>query len=92
MDCAEHEVLPHRDIPRMHGLQTPSTNPLGRSECRDRAQNQWHLAQRFGHHTRVGAKRLEQNDEWSLNRRLMKHGGLQSLSNAAPTRVSEIQR
>jgi hypothetical protein len=36
--------------------------------------------------------RLEQNDEWSPNRRLMKPGCLQSLSNAAPTRVSGIQR
>jgi transposase-like protein len=30
MDGGEHEVLPHRGIPRMHGLQTRSTNPLGR--------------------------------------------------------------
>jgi putative transposase len=37
---------------------------------------------------------LEQNDEWSLNlnRRYMQLEGLQSLSDAAPTRVSAIQR
>lgn len=38
------------------------------------------------------AMRPEQSDEWTLNWRQMQLEGLQSLSNAAPTRVSAIQR
>jgi hypothetical protein len=34
----------------------------------------------------VGAMLLEQNDEWSLNRRYMQLEGLQSLSDTAPPR------
>jgi putative transposase len=33
---------------------------------------------------------LEQNDEWSLNRRYMQLEGLQSLTENAPTRMSAI--
>jgi putative transposase len=40
----------------------------------------------------VGALLLEQNVEWSLNRRCMQLEGLQSLSDTAPTRMSAIQR
>ena len=40
----------------------------------------------------VGAMLLEQNDEWSLNRRYMQLEGLQSLSDAAPTRGPAFQR
>ena len=34
---------------------------------------------------------LEQNDEWSLNRRYMLEG-LQTLSDTAPTRLSAVAR
>ena len=40
----------------------------------------------------IGAMLLEQNDEWSLNRRYMQLEGLQSLTDTAPTRMSAIQR
>ncbi|MCE2691474.1 MAG: transposase, partial [Rubrivivax sp.] len=40
----------------------------------------------------VGAMLLEQNDEWSLNRRYMQLEGLQSLSDTDPTRVPAFQR
>jgi putative transposase len=40
----------------------------------------------------VGAMLLEQNDEWSLNRRYMQLESLQSLSDTAPTRVPAFQR
>jgi transposase InsO family protein len=40
----------------------------------------------------VGAMMLEQNDEWSLNRRYMQLEGLQTLSDTAPTRLSAVTR
>lgn len=38
----------------------------------------------------VGAMMLEQNDEWSLNRRYMQFEGLQTLSDTVPTRLSAV--
>jgi len=35
----------------------------------------------------VGAMMLEQNDEWSLNRRYMQLEGLQTVSDTVPTRL-----
>jgi putative transposase len=40
----------------------------------------------------VGAMLLEQNDEWSLNRRYMQLEGLQTLADTAPTRLPAVQR
>ena len=40
----------------------------------------------------VGAMLLEQNDEWSLNRRYMQLKGLQTLTDTAPTRLRAVQR
>ena len=38
------------------------------------------------------AMMLEQNDEWSLNRRYMQLEGLQTLSDTVPTRLSAVAR
>lgn len=40
----------------------------------------------------VSAMLLEQNDEWSLNRRYMQLEGLQTLSDTALTRLPAVQR
>lgn len=40
----------------------------------------------------VGTMMLQQNDEWSLNRRYMQLEGLQALSDTAPTRLSAVAR
>ena len=40
----------------------------------------------------VGAMMLEQNDEWSLNRRYMQLEGLQTVSDTAPTRLPAVAR
>ena len=40
----------------------------------------------------VGAMMLEQNVEWSLNRRYMQLEGLQTLCDTAPTRLSAVAR
>jgi putative transposase len=41
---------------------------------------------------RLGAMMLEQNDEWSLNRRYMRLEGLQTLSDTVPTRLPSVAR
>jgi putative transposase len=38
----------------------------------------------------VGAMMLEQNDEWSLKRRYMLLEGLQTLTDAVPTRLAAV--
>ncbi|HEX7686179.1 MAG TPA: IS256 family transposase, partial [Burkholderiaceae bacterium] len=40
----------------------------------------------------VGAMMLEQNDEWSLNRRYMTLEGLQTLSDTPRTRLPAVAR
>ncbi len=40
----------------------------------------------------VGAMMLEQNDEWSLNRRYMQLEGLQNVSDTVPTRLPAMAR
>ena len=40
----------------------------------------------------VGAMMLEQNDEWSLNRRYMQLAGLQTLCDPAPARLPAVAR
>ena len=40
----------------------------------------------------VGAMMIEQNDEWSLNRRYMQLEGLQALTDTVPTRLSAVAR
>jgi putative transposase len=40
----------------------------------------------------VGAMILEQNDEWSLNRRYMQLEGLQTVSDTVPTCPSAVAR
>jgi putative transposase len=94
MDGAEDEVLSYMNFPRAHWHQIHSTNPLERLERRDQAphQRRGHLPQRGGRHRLVGAMLLEQNDEWSLNRRYMQLEGLQTLTDTAPTRLPAVQR
>jgi len=94
MDDAETEVLSYMDFPRAHWLQIHSTNPLERLNAEiKRRTNVVGIFPNDAAITRlVGAMLLEQNDEWSLNRRYMQLEGLQSLSDTAPTRVTAIQR
>ena len=94
MDSAENEVLSYMNFPKAHWLQIHSTNPLERLNAEiKRRTNVVGIFPNDAAVTRlVGAMLLEQNDEWSLNRRYMQLEGLQSLSDTAPTRLSAIQR
>lgn len=94
MDGAEHEVLAYMDFPRAHWLQIHSTNPLERQNAEiKRRTNVVGIFPNERAVTRlVGAILLEQNDEWTLQRRYMQLEGLQALSDTAPARLSAVQR
>ena len=94
MDDAEHDVLAFMTFPKAHWTQIYSTNPLERLNADiKRRTNVVGIFPNDGAITRlVGAMMLEQNDEWSLNRRYMQLEGLQSLCDTAPTRLSAVAR
>ena len=89
MDEAEHDVLAFMTFPRVHWPQIYSTNPLERLNAEiKRGTNVVGISPNDAAIARlVGAMMVEQNDEWSLNRRHMQLEGLQTLSDTAPTRL-----
>lgn len=94
MDEAEHDVLAFMTFPRAHWTQIYSTNPLERLNAEIKRRT--NVAGIFPNDASivrlVGAMMLEQNDEWSLNRRYMQLEGLQALSDTAPTRLPAVAR
>jgi len=71
-----------------------STNPLERLNAEiKRRTNVVGIFLNAASTTRlVGAMMLEQNDEWSLNRRSLQLEALQSLSETVPARLSAVAR
>jgi putative transposase len=94
MDEAENDVLAFMTFPRAHWTQIYSTNPLERLNAEiKRRTNVVGIFPNDASITRlVGAMMLEQNDEWSLNRRYMQLEGLQTISDTVPTRLSAVAR
>jgi putative transposase len=94
MDEAENEVLAFMSFPRAHWTQIYSTNPLERlnAEIKRRTNVVGIFPNDASIVRLVGAMMLEQNDEWSLNRRYMQLEGLQTLSDTVPTRLSAVAR
>ena len=94
IEKAEHDVLAFMAFPRAHWSRIYSTNPLERLNADiKRRTNVVGIFPNDAAITRlVGAMMLEQNDEWSLNRRYMQLEGLQSLCDTAPTRLSAVAR
>jgi hypothetical protein len=94
VDDAENDVLAFMTFPRAHWTQIYSTNPLERLNAEiKRRTNVVGIFPNDASITRlVGAMMLEQNDEWSLNRRYMQFEGLQTLSDTAPTRLPAVAR
>lgn len=92
MDDAEHEVLTFMTFPKAHRTQIHSTNPLERLNAEvKRRTNVIGIFPNDGAIIRlVGAMMLEQNDEWSLQRRYMQLEGLQSLSDNQPAQLSAV--
>lgn len=91
MDAAEHDVLVYMAFPSAHRVQLRSTNPLERlnAEVKRRTNVVGIFPNERAIIRLVGAMMLEQNDEWSLQRRYMQLEGLQSLSDQ-PARLSAV--
>jgi putative transposase len=91
---AENDVLAFMMSPRAHWPQIYSTNPLERLNAEiKRRTNVVGIYPDDASITRlVGAMMLEQNDEWSLNRRYMQLEGLQTLCDTVPTRLPAVAR
>ncbi|MBA4176287.1 MAG: hypothetical protein C0505_06970 [Leptothrix sp. (in: Bacteria)] len=94
MNEAESDVLAFMTFPRAHWTQIYSTNPLEplNAEIMRRPRVVSTFPKGDSITRLVGAKTFEQNDEWPLNRRCMQLGGLQSLSDTVPTRLSAVAR
>jgi len=80
-------VLAFMTLPRAHWTQIYSTNPMERLNAEIKRRTNDAAIVRL-----AGAMMLEQNDEWSLNRRYMQLEGLQTLCDTAPTRLSAVAR
>ncbi|MFJ2450080.1 IS256 family transposase, partial [Pseudomonas protegens] len=92
MDGCEDEVLAHMGFPKAHRQQIHSTNPLERlnAEIKRRTDVVGIFPNDAAIVRLVGAMLLEQNDEWSLQRRYMQLEGLQSLSDNQTARLSAV--
>ncbi len=92
MDAAEHDVLAFTNFPRAHRLQIHSTNPLERlnAEVKRRTNVVGIFPNERSIIRLVGAMMIEQNDEWSLQRRYMQLEGLQSLCENQSARLSAV--
>jgi putative transposase len=92
MDGAESDVLAFMSFPKAHRTQIHSTNPLERlnAEIKRRTDVVGIFPNEAAITRLVGALLLEQNDEWSLQRRYMQLEGLQSLSENQTARLSAV--
>jgi putative transposase len=81
-------------FPKAHRLKIHSTNPLERlnAEIKRRTDVVGIFPNDAAIVRLVGAMMLEQNHEWSLNRRYMQLEGLQSLSDNPEARLSAVAR
>lgn len=92
MDGAEADVLAYMSFPKAHRTQIHTTKPLERlnAEVKRRTDVVGIFPNAAAVTRLVGAILLEQNDEWSLQRRYMQIEGPQSLSNNQPVRLSAV--
>lgn len=92
MDAAEQDVLALTNFPRAHRLQIHSTIPLERlnAEVKRRTNVVGIFPNERAIIRVVGAMMIEQNDEWSLQRRFMQLEGLQSLCENQSARLSAV--
>jgi len=81
-------------FPKAHWPQIDSTNPL--EQLNADIKRRTHVVGIFPNDAAitwlVGAMMLEQNDGWVRNRRSMQLEGLESLCDAAPTRLCAVGR
>jgi transposase-like protein len=94
LDDAASDLLAFASFPQAHWRKIWSTNPLERlnGEIKRRTNVVGIFPNDASIVRLVGAMMLEQNDEWSLNRRYMQLEGLQTLCDTVPTRLSAVAR
>lgn len=92
MDASEDEVLAHMTFPKAHRQQIHSTNPLERlnAEVKRRTDVVGIFPNDAAIVRLVGAMLLEQNDEWSLQKRYMQLEGFQAVSDNPTAKLSAI--
>lgn len=92
MDGCEDEVLAHMTFPKAHRQQIHSTNPLERlnAEVKRRTDVVGIFPNDAAIVRLVGAMLLEQNDEWSLQKRYMQLEGFQAVSDNPKAKLSAI--
>ena len=92
MDHPEDEVLAFMSFPKAHRAQIHSTNPLERldAEVKRRTDVVGIFPNEAAITRLVGALLLEQNDEWSLQRRYMQLEGLQQLTDNQSAKLSAV--
>lgn len=92
MDAAREDVLAYMDFPQPHWAQIHSTNPLERlnREIKRRADVIGIFPNDDAIIRLVGALMLEQNDEWTVQRRYMSLEHLARFSDNAPVRLSAV--
>jgi putative transposase len=91
MDDAEDDVLAHMGFPREHWAKIHSTNPLERlnGEIKRRTDVVGVFPNEAAIYRLVGALLLEQNDEWTLQRRYMT---LETLAEVGQSRRQPVRR
>ena len=89
---AKFDVLAFMDFPKAHRTQIASTNPLERvnAEIKRRTDVVGIFPNDAAIVRLVGALLLEQNDEWSLQRRYMQLEGLQTVTDNQLHRISAV--
>jgi putative transposase len=92
MDEAEHDVLAHMAFPKEHRAQIHSTNPLERinGEVKRRSNVVGIFPNDAAIVRLVGALLLEQNDEWTIQRRYMSLETLAGLGENRAVRLPAI--
>lgn len=91
-DGCEDEVLAHMTFPKAHRQQIHSTNPLERlnAEVKRRTDVVGIFPNDAAIVRLVGAMLLEQNDDWSLQKRYMQLEGFQAVSDNPKVKLSAI--
>ena len=89
MDSAEEDVLAYMAFPSQHRAKISSTNPLERvnGEIKRRADVVGIFPNEAAVVRLVGAILLEQNDEWSIQRRYISLETFTAMDDAAPVRL-----
>jgi putative transposase len=94
IDPAEEDVLTFTAFATEHRAKFHSTNPLERANCKIKRRTDVirNFPSKAAVTHRVGATRLEQNDEWAVQRRYMSRETLAPISDAPNVSLPAVAR